>query len=272
MYISLDNTNYYAYTGTHEIRSDLETIVFVHGASMDHTVWSHQSRYFAYHGYNVLAVDLPGHKFSAGGLLSRVEDMATWLNQIIASLGSKNIHLVGHSMGSLVTLEAAAAFAHSNHVLKSLSLVGFCYPMLVAPTLMKAAINDPSSAYAMMTEWSHVSKTGGEPVPGFWASGMQMSMMENSPDGSIYCNLQACNNYSGGKNAMGEINCPLLFISGKLDKMAPAKLAIREADRNDGAQIILIPNCGHNIMFEAPDGVLENLKRFISNQSKVQLE
>ncbi len=267
MYISLNDTDYYAYTGTHELQDDLETIVFVHGASMDHTVWSNQSRYFAYHGYNVVAMDLPGHKFSGGELLDSVEDMAAWLNAIVAGIAGTAIHFVGHSMGALVALEAAANFDHDKGKLATLSLVGFSYPMSVTPQLMDAAQNNPSKAYSMMTEWSHTSKFGGEPVPGFWSPGMQMSMMENSAEGSIYRNLQACHNYAGGEAAFDRVSCPILFISGRQDKMAPAKLAKQEADRNEHANIVLIPDCGHSIMSESPDGVLDSLKQFIGAHS-----
>ncbi len=263
MYISLNDTRYYAYTGTHKFNPILETVVFVHGASMDHSVWSHQSRYFAYHGYNVLAVDLPGHKLSQGDLLSSIEDMARWLVNILGSADCRSIHLVGHSMGALMVLEAASQLDSEAHNLKSLSLVGFCYPMQVAPALMNAARENPSKAYSMMTQWSHASRTGGEPVPGFWSAGMQMSMMENNDKDAIYCNLQACNNYTGGEQAFGRVQCPILFVSGKLDKMAPAKLAVQEAKKNKNAKIELIDGCGHNLMFESPDGVLDSLNRFI---------
>lgn len=265
MYISIDNTDYYAYTGTHELDAGLETVVFVHGASMDHSVWSHQSRYFAYHQYNVVAVDLPGHKFSKGALLDRVEDMADWLLKIVEQCAGTAIHLVGHSMGSLISVEAASHYDSINKPLKSLSMVGFSYPMSVTPQLMDAAKNTPSQAFSMMTQWSHTSKIGGEPVPGFWSPGMQMSMMENSSEGSIYSNLQACDNYKGGEAAFEKVSCPILFISGRLDKMAPAKLAKQVADAKDNADIVMIPNCGHSIMSESPDGVLDNLKTFIGS-------
>ena len=42
------------------------SVLFVHGAANDHMVWALQSRYFAHHGWNVLAPDLPGHGRSAG--------------------------------------------------------------------------------------------------------------------------------------------------------------------------------------------------------------
>lgn len=267
MYIKLNDTTCYAYTGTHDPASDLETIVFIHGAAMDHTVWAHQSRYFAYHGYNVLAIDLPAHKFSEGALLTSIALMASFINEIIAQSVGRAFHLVGHSMGALIALETAASFKppanHPNATLASVSLIGFSYPMAVTSHLMDAAQNNPSSAFSMMTQWSHASTIGGEPVPGFWSPGMQMSMMENSTPGAVHTDLVACNDYDNGEAAFAKIDCPILFLSGQQDKMAPAKLAKAQADKNKLAEVVLLTECGHNIMSESPDGVLNELKRFI---------
>ncbi len=84
------------------------TIVFVHGAANDHSVWALQSRYFAHHGYNVLAVDLPGHGRSGGEALASIEAIADWLAALLDALGVERAALVGHSMGSLAALDAAA--------------------------------------------------------------------------------------------------------------------------------------------------------------------
>jgi pimeloyl-ACP methyl ester carboxylesterase len=54
-------------------------VAFVHGAQNDHSVWILQSRYFAHHGFAVLAWDLPGHGRSAGPALDTVEAMADWV-------------------------------------------------------------------------------------------------------------------------------------------------------------------------------------------------
>ena len=274
MLIAQDTTDYYAYTANHAPADDRDTIVFVHGAAMDHSVWSHQSRYFAYHGYNVAAFDLPGHNLSGGQLLDDIAGIGDWLGSIIARCGGRAFHLVGHSMGALVALQAAgvalpesAESAESAEFdsarLKSLSLVGFSYPMAVTPQLLEAAANDPQAAYAMMTQWSHASKIGGEPVPGFWSPGMQLSMMKNSAPGAIFADLTACNNYTGGEQAFAGIDCPTLFICGRLDRMAPAKLAKAHADKNANAEIVFLPDCGHSLLSESPDGVLDELKRFI---------
>ena len=49
----------FAYTANHEIDPAKRTVVFIHGAGLDHSWFGLQSRYFGYHGYNVLALDLP---------------------------------------------------------------------------------------------------------------------------------------------------------------------------------------------------------------------
>ena len=61
MEISVDNKAVFAATGGQPFDPAQPAIVFIHGAGMDHTVWALQTRYFAYRGRGVLAVDLPGH-------------------------------------------------------------------------------------------------------------------------------------------------------------------------------------------------------------------
>jgi len=66
----------YAYTGGRPFDAARSTLVFLHGAQHDHSVWILQSRYFAHHGFSVLAFDLPGHMRSEGPALASVEAMA----------------------------------------------------------------------------------------------------------------------------------------------------------------------------------------------------
>src|ERR671919_430678 len=77
------------------------TLLFVHGAGMDHSVWPLQARHFAYRGWNALALDLPGHGRSAGELLTSIEAIADWLARLFDALGIGQAALGGHSMGAL---------------------------------------------------------------------------------------------------------------------------------------------------------------------------
>ena len=66
MRLTVDGADVYAYTGARALAPAQRTLLFVHGAANDHSVWALQSRYFAHHGWNVLAVDLPG-QWAVGG-------------------------------------------------------------------------------------------------------------------------------------------------------------------------------------------------------------
>eukprot|EP01034_Spumella_vulgaris_P031285 gene31285-38654_t len=94
----------------------------IHGVLNDHSVWALQSRYLAHHGYNVLAVDLPGHCKSAGDAPATVEQAAAFIVALLDALGIARAALVGHSWGSLIALQAAAQLGdRATH----LALVGF---------------------------------------------------------------------------------------------------------------------------------------------------
>ena len=79
MRVRVGDYGVYAYTGSRLPDRTAPNIVFVHGSANDHSVFALQSRYFAYHGRNVYAVDLPGHGNSEGEPLRNVETLADWL-------------------------------------------------------------------------------------------------------------------------------------------------------------------------------------------------
>ena len=98
----------YAYTGGKRFDPALPCVVFIHGALNDHSVWTLLARWHAHHGYSVLAVDLPGHGRSGGAPLPDVQSLADWVWALLDAAGVARAALVGHSMGSLIALEAAA--------------------------------------------------------------------------------------------------------------------------------------------------------------------
>ena len=66
MYLQVNGHKTYCYTGGKPFDAAKPTVVFIHGVLNDHSVWILQTRYLAHHGWNVLAVDLPGHCKSEG--------------------------------------------------------------------------------------------------------------------------------------------------------------------------------------------------------------
>lgn len=254
--------NAYAYTGGRTFDAKLPTIVCIHGAEHDHCVWVLQSRYLAHHGYGVLAIDLPGHGRSAGEPLRRIEDMADWIVALLDAAGVKKAALVGHSMGSLVALDCAARYPDR---VARIALLGTAFPMRVTRELLEAAQHDEPAAQDMINIWSHSSQAHypSNPGPGFWVIGENLRLMQRQKRGVLYTDFSACNDYAAGLERAAQVKCPALFLLGRRDAMTPSRAArdISQAIRN--ATVTILPDCGHNLMAEKPDEVLDALRAFL---------
>src|SRR5580692_1135401 len=108
MQLTVSGIDSFVATGGRPFDPSLPTIALLHGAGFDHTTWALHSRWFAHHGYGVLAPDLPGHGRSIGAPLTTIADMADWTAALLDAAGAAKAWLVGHSMGSLIALETAA--------------------------------------------------------------------------------------------------------------------------------------------------------------------
>ena len=252
----------YAYTGSRPLDTALPTVIFVHGAANDHSVWALQSRYFAHHGFNVLAVDLPGHGRSGGDALASVEAIADWIPALLDSAGIRAASLVGHSLGSLAALECAAR--HANRVAK-LALISPAAPMPVASTLQDAAKRNDHVAYELISGWSYSAgaQLGGNTVPGIWLTGNALRLMERTRPGVLHTDLLACHTYSAGVDSAAKVRCPALVMVGARDIMAPPKNAQELIAALPDARTVTLPDCGHAMMAEQPDAVLDALRGFL---------
>jgi pimeloyl-ACP methyl ester carboxylesterase len=262
MRFAVDGSEVYAYTGSRALDAARSTMVFVHGAANDHSVWALQSRYFAHHGRNVLALDLPGHGRSGGAPLPSVESIAQWLVRVLDAIEVPRAALVGHSMGALVVLQAAGA---SPDRVERVALLGPAVPMAVSDALLDAACADDHLAYELIVGWSHSAgkQLGGNRVPGLWMTGSALRLMERSTSGTLACDLAACGDYAAGLDAAARVRCPSLVVIGARDLMAPPKSAEVLVQTLRGSRVVTLPECGHAIMAEEPDAVLDALRAWM---------
>jgi pimeloyl-ACP methyl ester carboxylesterase len=265
MRLTVQGNEAYCYTGGRAFDPALPTAVFIHGAQNDHSVWILQTRYFAHHGFNVLAVDLPGHGRSKGKALTTVETMAQWLLALLDAAGVRQAMLVGHSMGSLIALETCA---RAPERVTRLALVGTAYPMRVSDALLDAAANDEQQAIDMVNIWSHTSiaHKPSSPAPGFFVMGGSRRLMQHisrhSPEKVFHIDFSACNAYANGEAAARQVACPTLVLIGKRDMMTPPKAGAALAKAIPNATSVQIDSCGHSLMAEQPDAVLNALFTF----------
>ena len=262
MELNINGSKAYAYSGGRSFDAALPTLVFVHGAQHDHSVWILQSRYLAHHGYGVLALDLPGHGRSQGAALARIEDLADWVAGVLDAAGVKQAALVGHSMGSLIALECAAR--HPARIAK-IALLASAYPMKVSAELLDATRDNEPLAQDMVNIWSHLAyaQYPNNPGPGFWVIGENLRLMQRQKPGVMHVDFSACNAYAGGVEAAAKVNCPALFVIARRDAMTPARSAQALAQSVKGSRSVMIEGSGHNMMGEKPDEVLDALVGFL---------
>lgn len=252
----------YAYTGTRPVDASRPSVVFVHGAGNDHSVWLLQSRYFAHHGMNALALDLPGHGRSTEPALASVDALADWLVAVLDAAGVERAALVGHSLGALAALSCAAR--HATRVTK-IALLGPAVPMEVSEALLAAAKANDHVAYELVNGWatSPGKQIGGNTVPGMWLLGGSMRLMERTPPGVFHTDLAACHAWTGGLAAAAAVRCPSLVLLGARDLMAPPRTAKALIDALPGVRVATLPETGHSMMAEQPDAVLDALRAFL---------
>lgn len=258
----------YCYTAAKPLDAAKPTVVFIHGVLNDHSVWILQSRWFANHGWNVLAVDLPGHCKSEGPPPASVEEAAQFVLALLDAAAVEKATLIGHSFGSLIALEAAArAPGRITH----LAMVGTAYPMLVSPALLEGALDDPQRAIAMVNTFSHsmMAPPPSSLGPGTWLHGSSRALMRrvlasNRDANVFYIGFKACNDYANGEAAMEKVQCPVLFLLGDADQMTPPRAAKALAAKARHAKVVTV-QAGHALMSEAPDAVLFALRDFVAS-------
>jgi pimeloyl-ACP methyl ester carboxylesterase len=259
MLLSVNGIETFVATGGREFDVSQPTIVLLHGAGFDHTAWALHSRWFAHHGFGVLAPDLPGHGRSSGAPLPAIADMADWTAALLDAAGAAKARLVGHSMGSLVALETAAR--HPARV-TALGLIGTADTMTVGPDLLKAAEANDHAAIDMVSIWGlgYQAELGGSLAPGLWMHSGAERVLEQCRPGVLFSDLSACNAYQNALAAAAKIAVPTTLILGERDVMTPARAGKALAAAFPSSRTIMLRGAGHMMMAERPDELLAALQ------------
>lgn len=287
MKIVVDDQPVFIGTGGAEWQPGRPVLLLLHGAGMDRTVWVLLARYFARHGWNVVAPDLPAHGASGGAALDTIDAQADWVWQLIdhlrrgvtrvdepvaqsgdqsgatpvagLSIGDGALVAAGHSMGALATL--AMAGQRPGDIVR-LVLLGVGYPMAVGEPLLAAACANDRAAVDMITIYghAHASRLGRNTVAGISVVNSAAALIGRTAPGVLHVDLAACNAWQGGEMAaqvFGKERSGI--IVGSEDRMTPMR-ATRQLVGLLDAELRVLEDCGHMVMSEQPETVLQALK------------
>jgi len=267
-YAEFDGKRYYYNTGGTEWRAGQPVVILIHGAGFTHAMWVMQSRALAHHGYNVAAIDLPGHGASEDTEIGSVQDYADWLERFREAIGADGVNVAGHSLGACIALTYAATYPQ--HA-ASIALVGASLRMPVNPQLLDACLNDMDQAVAFITAFAHGPgvKVGRAAVPGEWQLGNATALLKAGTPKVLHRDFDACNAWDGEAVA-GKVQCPALVLSAEQDRMTPVKGGRAMAQAIPGARFEVIPGIGHMLPTEGPRPVLRHLRAFLGEVTAQQ--
>jgi len=258
MKLTVNGFETHAATGGRDFDASLPTVLFLHGSGLDHRGWALQTRWFAFHGFGVLAPAFPGHSLSQGDACSSIEQSGQWLVDFLSAAGVEQAHVVGHSQGFLSALELNKL---NPDTVKSLTGIATAAAIPVNPMLIDTAKKSAVKAAEMMLQWGFGNQThmGVSPTPGMQPIAIGRQIMGNNP---LAVDLQSCADYSGGNDTLSAVQAPSSMILAGQDKMTPLKAGMLVANSLN-AELTVLKEYGHMLPIEAPKQVLKALREFI---------
>jgi len=288
MFIKLKNHKAHIYE--HNKSNKLASNIFIiHGAGMDHRIglMIDLSRFYASH--NIYSIDLPGHGFTSGSILHTVEEMASYVSEIINEMNANNNIFIGHSMGGLVALELNLITNSELTILMNTN-----YPLLVGEILLQHAKGNLDQASEFFTKYGLYNipptkvkaKTFGSMGSGFYGRGKGTIQspygtknIESDPQREIDVyplkklfnqtqkeilsyDLKTCSLYQTDK--LQELN-NLKFIYGGKDKLARYSKDLEIHSYFDEETVYIMENTGHFPYFERPNELSKILEEIISD-------
>jgi pimeloyl-ACP methyl ester carboxylesterase len=254
-------------------------LVLLHGYMMSHWYFHAVLPRLA-DTYDVVAIDLPGFgesdRPSPDHYPYDLGSFAATAGQVLATLGIARASVVGHSMGGGVALTLAAR--HPERVERLVLVDALCYPppdaavarllsSRVGPLLWRHLVTRTLLARRQRSDVKDPSVITDEHVDYYYERFTRGLGRE-----AAYATLRALFGLSMATADPGRVRAPTLLLWGEDDRMVPLSLAKRLHRAIPGAELRVIPVCGHTPFLERPDEFLREVGPFLDrlDQEPVQ--
>lgn len=241
-------------------REDNGLAVLLHGAGGDRSSWALQARALGGDGWNVLALDLPGHGRSSrlDGEVT-IEALADWVGAVIdaCDLPEARLCLAGHSMGACIAATLAA-----QRPVDRLALLGAGASMPVNDALLHDTLHEPARAAQFIAAYAHAREHhfGSSEMPGVWLLGATRAQIERTSPQVLHDDFAACNAWRS-EDLLSRIDARTMVVIGGADRMTPPAAGRELAESLADATVETLRGVGHMMMLEAPTAVSSLLRR-----------
>ena len=243
------------------------TCIAVHGAGCDAAVWGPLRALLAQRGGELDAVNLPGHGDNRTAPLAAIGAMAAWLNEEVARRRLVRPILVGHSMGALVAVQAAAL---AGERIGGLVMLGVAWPMRVHPKLLAMARDLPEQAMERMVAAAYAEASWAQTPEQYWPPAEFAAMLRRQQAGwsaasLLALDLAACDADEDSQALAAQWHGPTLFLLGDHDRLTPPDGAAGLQAALPQARTVRL-NTGHMLMAENPAGVADALTDWLAGR------
>lgn len=246
---------------TVEVEGDGEALLCIHGLGGSSNTWTPLLP--ALSRFKVIRPDLPGSaRSSLPSEPLSIDSYVASLEALLVSLGVESVHVMAHSMGTIVAQHLAV---RNPGKVKTLALFG---PLVAPPEAGRPGIlaraelarggMDKVQEIADAIVKGATSRETKEQQPAVLAL-VRESVMRQSPEGYA----QSCEALAGAQSAAIErIAIPTLLVTGDQDGVAPPANVAAMAARIAGSRQVVIDGCGHWATYEKPQRCLQELEQF----------
>jgi len=252
------------------------TVVLLHGAMSSVQSWAAWMPALS-RSYRVVAIDLPGHGLTGetGARDYSRAGMVAFVHSILISLGEKHAALVGHSMGGGVAAEYAESYPDEVWALVLIDSAGIHIAGRPDTEAAKLARNPITRAVLpwVMPRWELtrvLRKMYGDPSKVTDALVDRICEIELFPGNraGLIGHYLAPSDDAAVEAHLSAVNVPVLIEWGGLDTVQPRAAAEVFCRRIPGAQLIIYPGVGHDIIEEAPAVSERDAEEFLARAAR----
>lgn len=234
------------------------TVVFAHGWTESSSIWDVVATELSDTGHHVVVYDQRGHgRSTVGSAGFGIERLGEDLGEVLAAIDASDAVLVGHSMGGMTVM---ALLAHDSDLVRARTR-GSVLVSTAAAGLSRPGRLDDIAGRVVGSEWAGRAFAGrlgprltrrslgrrADPVHAAATAALFAATAASTRQG-CYVAMSAMDL----RPELGSIQHPVVVVVGAKDHLTPPRFAREIARLIPGSELVVIPDAGHQLPFEAP--------------------